>query len=55
MDRFTKEYGPGMTDDQGDEVDSLPSNLKSSKPSDFHTLFDENNNDHFMIGIKFTR
>lgn len=27
----------------------------SSKPSDFQALFDANNNDHFMVGIKFTR
>lgn len=28
---------------------------KSSKPADFQALFDGNNEDHFMIGIKFTK
>ncbi|KAI5664894.1 hypothetical protein M9H77_24217 [Catharanthus roseus] len=52
IDRFTEEFGSGRTD--GDEVDfENPKTKKSSKPSDFQALFGGNNNDHFMIGIKY--
>ncbi|KAL9664042.1 hypothetical protein QQ045_019439 [Rhodiola kirilowii] len=53
MDRFAKEFGTGIADDE--EEKTLPSNSESSKPSDFRALFDGNNNDHFMVGIKFTK
>lgn len=51
-DRFTDEYGTAT--DEIDETENSKSQ-KSSKPSDFQALFGGNNNDHFMIGIKFTR
>ncbi|KAK1394264.1 U3 small nucleolar RNA-associated protein 25 [Heracleum sosnowskyi] len=51
-DRFTDEYGAAT--DETDETENFKSQ-KSSKPSDFQALFGGNNNDHFMIGIKFTR
>ncbi|KAK4797770.1 hypothetical protein SAY86_030096 [Trapa natans] len=51
MDRFTDDFGSGEAEEN--EVTAL--SKKSSKPSDYHALFDGNNDDHFMIGIKFTR
>lgn len=51
-DRFLDEYGTAT--DEIDETENSKSQ-KSSKPSDFQALFGGNNNDHFMIGIKFTR
>lgn len=43
FDRFSNEFGNDVTDSD------------SKKPSDYQALFGGNNDDHFMIGIKFTR
>ncbi|KAL7593024.1 hypothetical protein Lser_V15G33509 [Lactuca serriola] len=55
--RFCDEFGHGKSDDQEDEDEDgkKSKSWKTSKPSDFQTLFGGNNNDHFMIGIKFTK
>lgn len=50
-DRFYNEFG-AETEENNDMIESPK---KSSKPSDFDALFGANNNDHFMVGIKFTR
>ncbi|OWM86976.1 hypothetical protein CDL15_Pgr016012 [Punica granatum] len=58
MDRFTDDFGGGEAEDNDDGAltENVPAlTQKSSKPSDYHALFDGNNDDHFMIGIKFTR
>ncbi|PWA72213.1 Digestive organ expansion factor, predicted [Artemisia annua] len=52
--RFSDEYGTGRADDQEGE-DGMAKTWKTSKPSDFQSLFGGNNNDHFMVGIKFTK
>ncbi|XP_077245299.1 U3 small nucleolar RNA-associated protein [Tasmannia lanceolata] len=63
FDRFLNEFGIGEAKDD-DEMNELPSNghvlkkskfQKSSKPIDYQILFDGNADDHFMIGIKFTK
>ncbi|KAI3701737.1 hypothetical protein L6452_27040 [Arctium lappa] len=54
IDRFSDGFGPGRSDDPQDE-DGISKSWKTSKPSDFQALFGGNNNDHFMIGIKFTK
>ncbi|KAG5566397.1 hypothetical protein RHGRI_002094 [Rhododendron griersonianum] len=58
LDRFSDEFGTGVAynneDNEGDVIGNLKSQ-KTSKPSDFQALFGGNNNDHFMIGIKFMR
>ncbi|KAL3513649.1 hypothetical protein ACH5RR_026366 [Cinchona calisaya] len=54
IDRFTEEFGSGVEQNEEDEDDIENSKRKkSSKPSDFQTLFGGNNNDHFMIGMKY--
>ncbi|KAF4381250.1 hypothetical protein G4B88_009578 [Cannabis sativa] len=63
MDRFYKEFDNEDVEDSEDENKESGSgqdfgNLnsqKSSKPSDFESLFGGINNDHFVFGIKFTR
>ncbi|KAJ4957649.1 hypothetical protein NE237_024760 [Protea cynaroides] len=63
MDRFLEEFGTEEdkeSDDRNNASEILHDDetlmpQKSSKPSDYQALFGGNNNDHFMIGIKFTR
>ncbi|GMP99176.1 hypothetical protein CsSME_00046754 [Camellia sinensis var. sinensis] len=58
LDRFSDEFGTGVADDNEDDEgndNEISKSQKPSKPSDYQALFDGNNNDHFMIGIKFTR
>ncbi|PWA70846.1 nucleolar protein [Artemisia annua] len=52
--RFSDEFGTGRADDQEGE-DGMAKTWKTSKPSDFQSLFGGNNDDHFMVGIKFTK
>ncbi|KAJ0592129.1 putative digestive organ expansion factor, predicted [Helianthus annuus] len=54
VDRFSDEYGSGQSDDQEDE-DVRTKSWKKSKPLDYQALLGANNNDRFMIGIKFTK
>lgn len=62
MDRFTKEFGVANNEDLDDDMPlangAESENMKPqkpTKPSDFEALFGANNNDNFMVGIKFTR
>ncbi|KAJ8437066.1 hypothetical protein Cgig2_025913 [Carnegiea gigantea] len=51
MERFCNEFGV----DAGEEDELEAKQQKPSKPADYQALFGANNNDHFMVGIKFTR
>ncbi|KAK1420515.1 hypothetical protein QVD17_22178 [Tagetes erecta] len=54
IDRFSSEFGSRQPDNPDDE-DGITKSWKKSKPLDYQALFGGNNNDHFMIGIKFTK
>ena len=50
--RFFDEFG---VEDSDSDLDEPAVAKKTSKPADHNALFDGNNDDHFRIGIKFTR
>ncbi|KAL9150355.1 hypothetical protein ABFS82_12G163000 [Erythranthe guttata] len=56
LERFYEEFGSGRTESMGDDNDSeIPKSKKSAKPPDFQALLgNDNANDHFMVGVKFT-
>ncbi|KAL3625180.1 hypothetical protein CASFOL_030634 [Castilleja foliolosa] len=56
LERFYDEFGSGITEDNNDEDESeIQKSKKSAKPSDFQALLGrDNNNDHFIIGVKYT-
>ncbi|KAG6412119.1 hypothetical protein SASPL_124788 [Salvia splendens] len=57
LERFCEEFGSGRSEDKDEDDDIENSKLKTSgKPADFQALFGrgDDNNDHFMIGIKYT-
>jgi U3 small nucleolar RNA-associated protein 25 len=49
--RFYDEFGV----EEDSDSDEHATEKKPSKPADYKALFDGNNDDHFRIGIKFTR
>lgn len=55
MDRFSEEFGTGGVERDDQATDGSPESQKGAKPVDFQTLFGGNNNDHFMMGMKFTK
>ncbi|KAL6508500.1 hypothetical protein OROHE_021633 [Orobanche hederae] len=53
LERFYEEFGSKNKDDEGDS--EIPKSKNTGKPPDFQALLGKNNdNDHFMIGVKFT-
>ncbi|XP_051149332.1 protein NUCLEOLAR FACTOR 1 [Andrographis paniculata] len=55
LERFHEEFGSGReSKDDGNDA-KIPNSKKSAKPPDFQALLgNDNDNDHFMLGIKFT-
>ncbi|XP_057775632.1 protein NUCLEOLAR FACTOR 1-like [Salvia miltiorrhiza] len=57
LERFCEEFGSGRTENKDEDDDlEIPKLRTSGKPLDFQVLFGrgDDNNDHFMIGIKYT-
>ncbi|KAL6542863.1 hypothetical protein OROHE_010383 [Orobanche hederae] len=53
LERLYEEFGSRNKDDEGDS--EIPKLKNSAKPPDFQALLGKNNdNDHFMIGVKYT-
>lgn len=59
IDRFNKEFGPGDVEDEDEDEDEKndvsSKSQKPAKPVEFQMLLGGNTNDHFMVGIKFTK
>ncbi|KAL1299604.1 hypothetical protein HN51_044148 [Arachis hypogaea] len=55
MDRFLTKFGSEEGNEENDHDSENKKPQKTSKPSDYEVLFGGNNEDDFMIGIKFTR
>lgn len=55
MDRFSKEFGTGDVEDDEEQKHGSSKSQNPTKPADHQILFGGNNNDHFMLGIKFTK
>lgn len=56
LERFYEEFGSGSTESKDEDDDfEIPKSRSSGKPADFQALFGKHDdNDHFMIGIKYT-
>ncbi|KAL0344934.1 UNVERIFIED_CONTAM: U3 small nucleolar RNA-associated protein 25, partial [Sesamum radiatum] len=56
LERFYEEFGSGRTESRDEDNDpEIPKPKKSAKPPDFQALLGrDNDNDHFVIGVKFT-
>ncbi|PIN11545.1 hypothetical protein CDL12_15848 [Handroanthus impetiginosus] len=55
LERFYEEFGSGANENKDGDDSEIPKSKKSMKPPDFQALLgQDNDNDHFMVGIKFT-